>query len=33
MFPDTVSGGRVDVMVTLWNDRFEADALTLARPL
>lgn len=30
MFPATVVGGAVDVMVTLWNDKSRSDALALA---
>jgi histidyl-tRNA synthetase len=30
MFPATVVGGGVDVMVTLWNDQTRADSLALA---
>jgi histidyl-tRNA synthetase len=33
MFPDTLSGGGVDVMVTLWNDESKADAMKLAGEL
>ncbi len=33
MFPDTLSGGGVDVMVTLWNDDSKADAMKLAGEL
>src|SRR5580765_727825 len=33
MFPGTVAGGAVDVMVTLWNEGARADALALARDL
>src|SRR5262249_45065060 len=33
MFPATVAGGAVDVMVTLWNDNALADAVRLAGEL
>jgi histidyl-tRNA synthetase len=33
MFPDAIAGGGVDVMVTLWSDDSEADALQLAGEL
>ena len=33
MFPAAVSGGAVDVMVTLWNEGSRADAMALARDL
>ena len=33
MFPDTVAGRNADVMVTLWNDDSQADALALAASL
>ncbi len=33
MFPESVAGRAVDVMVTLWNEASRADALTLAREL
>jgi len=33
MFPAAVSGGPVDIMVTIWNDASRADALTLAAAL
>ncbi len=33
MFPAAVSGGPVDVMVTIWNDASRADALALASEL
>ena len=33
MFPDSVAGRNADVMVTLWNDASEADALALAASL
>jgi histidyl-tRNA synthetase len=33
MFPESVAGAGVDVMVTLWNDSSRADALTLASEL
>jgi histidyl-tRNA synthetase len=33
MFPDTLSGGGVDVMVTLWNDDSKSDAMKLAGEL
>ena len=33
MFPATVAGGGVDVMVTIWSDEARGDALTLAAEL
>jgi histidyl-tRNA synthetase len=33
MFPAAVSGGPVDIMVTIWNDASRADALALASEL
>ncbi len=33
MFPDSIAGGGVDVMVTVWNDDSRSDALTLAGEL
>jgi histidyl-tRNA synthetase len=33
MFPATVAGGAVDVMVTIWNEESRADALALAAEL
>src|SRR5437868_13980401 len=33
MFPDSVSGRNADVMVTLWNEASQADALALAASL
>jgi histidyl-tRNA synthetase len=33
MFPASVAGGGVDVLVTIWNDDQRADALALAREL
>jgi histidyl-tRNA synthetase len=33
MFPESVAGGAVDVMVSLWNDEARSDALALAGEL
>ena len=33
MFPDSIAGGGVDVMVTVWNDDSRSDALALAGEL
>ena len=33
MFPASVAGGAVDVMVTIWNDETRSDALALAGEL
>jgi histidyl-tRNA synthetase len=33
MFPNTVQGGAIDVMVTVWNDQSRADAVALAAEL
>jgi histidyl-tRNA synthetase len=33
MFPDSIAGGGVDVMVTVWNDESRSDALALAGEL
>ena len=33
MFPESVAGGAVDVMVSLWNDEARGDALALAGEL
>jgi histidyl-tRNA synthetase len=33
MFPDSIAGGGVDVMVTVWNDESRSDALSLAGEL
>ena len=33
MFPPSVSGGGVDVLVTIWSDQFRADSLALAGEL